>query len=155
MSHKILVLTQEEADSYQLSGLKQHNDIKAIFDANTFKWQLFEQFQDGAREDTFGMVIAYLKGMSVDDVEMSEEFYQHYATAPVVAWIITEGEETNWGLKQKLYDMNRQGASKCKNVFVGDENNIKDAFKEAYEFTRKRHETHFKDVVKPVFNTFD
>ena len=38
MPHKILVLNQEEADSYQLSGLKSHDDIKALFDANTFKW---------------------------------------------------------------------------------------------------------------------
>ena len=147
MPHKVLVLNQEEADQYQLSGLKSNNDIKALFSENTFKWQLFEQFQEGAREDKYGFVIAYLKGMSSDDVEMSEEFYQHYAAAPVIVWIITEESDE---LSAKLKEFNSNSHS-----IVGDEENIGGAFKQAYDWAVEKHLTLFKDEVEPAFKKFD
>lgn len=86
--HKVLIINQEEADQYALSHLEENEAVKPIFKDNTLKWQLFEQFQEGKREDKYGFVIAHLKGMSADDVEMSEEFYQYYAAAPVIVWIL-------------------------------------------------------------------
>ena len=108
---------------------------------------MFEQFQEGAREDKYGFVIAYLKGMSADDVEMSEEFYQHYAAAPVIVWIITEDNDE---LKAKLKEFNANS-----NTIVGDEDNIKDAFKQAHDWAAAKHESLFKDEVEPAFKKFD
>lgn len=108
---------------------------------------MFEQFQEGKREDKYGFVIAYLKGMSSDDVEMSEEFYQHYATAPVIAWIVTDSSDE---LSAKLKQYNAGS-----HIVQGDEENIGDAFKSAYEWAAARHISLFADEVKPAFAKFD
>lgn len=41
-----------------------------------------------------------MKGMTADEVEMSEEFYYHYTTAPVIVWIAPADKE----LEGKLSD---------------------------------------------------
>ena len=49
----------------------------------------YDAFQEESRENRFDCVVALLlnEEVTADDVEMMEEYYQHYAKVPVFVWI--------------------------------------------------------------------
>jgi hypothetical protein len=48
-------------------------------------------------------VLVYVPTGGDDDVEMAEEFYQHYAIAPVIAWVAGE-DLTEDFIKERFND---------------------------------------------------
>jgi hypothetical protein len=78
-TRKVLVLNQEEKDQTVLQHSEAINGLTNV----SFKWATFDNFQEGKRSGTYDFVFANLGAMTVDDLGMSEEFYQYYATAPI------------------------------------------------------------------------
>jgi len=72
-SRTVLLLCQEESLRAQLQVDKTIKKLEA--DGATLKWATFDAFQEGKRNSTYDAVFAVLAGMSLDDLEMSEEFY--------------------------------------------------------------------------------
>ena len=95
----VLILCQEEKTKTQL----QVNEAirKLSTDGARLKWASFDNFQKGDRSSTFDAVFAVLGDMTANDLGLSEEFYQYYASAPVFfAFTDTANDEVNALLKQ-------------------------------------------------------
>jgi len=84
---KALVMTTSTEDQIKFGFLTvDHLKDETVKVKETF----YDEFQEGAKKNRFDFVIAPLfnEDCSADDVEMMEEFYQHYAKAPVFIWIV-------------------------------------------------------------------
>ena len=89
---------------------------------------------------------------SADDVEMMEEFYQHYCKAPVFTWIIKSGTGEEAGLKKFLSNM----VPHSQVVLVGDGNTSKaDSVKEAYKVSKDKYNELKASKVEPLFKKYD
>ena len=87
--HKILILAQEEEQigKFNMKMAEDH------LDCCIFKTSHFESFQEGKRVDKFDMVIMWVPEADEGEIEMSEEFYKHYAIAPVCGWYSKCGDQ--------------------------------------------------------------
>jgi len=142
-SRKVLILNQEEKDQ---TVLQYNAAIKKLSaDGASIKWATFDNFQEGKRAGTFDFVFACLNAMTDDDLGMSEEFYQFYATAPIFYAFVEKEDEAvttllkGWNDKVVVKTTDAESA------------NIAAAFTEA----SATYDQLFNDDVKPAFALFD
>lgn len=64
------------------------------------KTTFYDEFAEGTKRAKYDFVVAtfFTEDICADDVEMQEDIYNHYATAPIFAWVIPAGDEAA-GLK--------------------------------------------------------
>ena len=64
----------------------------------------YDSFQEGSKENRFDFVVApiFNEEVTADDVEMMEEYYQHYAKAPIFIWVIYKVDDGLADLKKFL-----------------------------------------------------
>lgn len=91
-SLKALVMTTSQEDQIKLSFITTDflKDEKVTV-TETF----YDEFQEGSKKNRFDCIVAPLfsEECTADDVEMMEEFYQHYAGAPIFTWVVYKVEE--------------------------------------------------------------
>jgi hypothetical protein len=93
----VLIVTQTEEDCFLYESLldvsealkekaKSYNNVKTTF---------YDKFQSGKKSATYDFVVAALlnENVTADDVEMQEDIFNYYATAPVFAWVHPSGDE--------------------------------------------------------------
>jgi len=87
-----------------------------------------------------------------DDVEMQEDIYNFYASAPVFAWVIPAGDEAE-GLKTLF---SKTHAKSHVVTYEGDENDAKAAaVLQAFEWAEGEYNTLSQDTVKQLFDKYD
>jgi hypothetical protein len=139
----ILILCQEEKTKTQL----QVNEAirKLGTDGANIKYATFDSFQEGDRSATFDAVFASIGDMSADDLGMSEEFYQFYASAPVFfAFTDTANDEVNALLKQWNDKVTIKVATEANADIPA-----------TYAEANTQYEKLMEDDVKPAFQKFD
>ena len=90
--HKLLILNHDEDEFKAYKKFTWTDAYSAAFKEHVVKTTNSESFQEGKRVDTFDMVIALFRDKSEDDIEMAEEFYNHYLVAPVAACLVTKDD---------------------------------------------------------------
>lgn len=86
---KALVLTKDNEEKIKFEYLKlSESNFKVVA-------SVYDDFQEGNKENRFDVVVApiFSEDCSADDIEMMEEFYQHYSNAPVFTWVVFKGDE--------------------------------------------------------------
>jgi len=137
---KVLILAQEEETTAKFT-------IKLAQDHNStciFKTSNFESFQEGKRVDTYDMVIMWVPEADEGELEMSEEFYKHYCTAPVCMWYTKEGvnDAINTMFKSDF-------------CFHAPTENRKDDLAAIIKTLNDKFQKVLEEDVKPAFNKFD
>ena len=91
-SLKALVMTTSQEDKIKFNFLTTDylKDEKV-----KVKETFYDEFQEGSKLNRFDFIVAPLfsEECTADDVEMMEEFYQHYSKAPVFIWVVYKVEE--------------------------------------------------------------
>ena len=141
---KVLVLNHDEDDEKEYKKATSYNDtISNVFKEHKIKLANNESYQEGKRVDKFDMVIALLKDHDDDDIEMSEDFYNHYLVAPVTYCLALEDKSEF--IKKKFGD--HINCMEC-------EDPVK-AIVEAFEAGQKAYAEKFEKDVKTAFAKFD
>jgi hypothetical protein len=90
--------------------------------------------------------------VTADDVEMQEDIYNFYATAPVFVWVIPEGDATK-SLKE-LFARTHEKSHVI--TWKEDEKEAKaNAVLQAFEWAEQQYNTLSTDVVKKTFDKYD
>lgn len=116
---------------------------------------MYDEYQEGSRQNRFDCVIALLlnEEITADDVEMMEEYYQHYAKAPIFVWVSFKVGDGLGELKKFLkttvphsehilYEANETGA-------------IAAALKQAYALAQGKYNELKSTKVEPLFKKYD
>jgi hypothetical protein len=118
------------------------------------KQTFYDEFQEGTKSSKYDFVVATFFDFAVteDDVEMQDDIYNFYATAPVFVWVVPEGDEID-ALK-KLFKKSHEKSNVI--TFKEDENESKaNALLQAFEWAEKQYNTLSQDVVKVTFAKYD
>ena len=118
------------------------------------KTTFYDEFQEGTKRTTFDFVVAtfFTDDICADDVEMQEDIYNFYASAPVFAWVIPAGDEAE-GLKTLF---TKTHAKSHVVMYEGDEKEAKAAaVLQAFEWAENQYNTLSNDVVKKTFDKYD
>lgn len=118
------------------------------------KTTFYDEFQEGTKSSKYDFVVAtFFDGaVTADDVEMQEDVYNFYATAPVFVWVMPEGDEAK-ALKEwfaKTHDKSH--------VVTWKEDEKEDkaaAVLKAFEWAENQYNTLSNDVVKKTFAKYD
>jgi hypothetical protein len=95
LKFKILYLTDDENNQRKVKDAWG----TTAGDEDVHKFTTFEKFQENKRVDKYDFVIGVTHAMTQDDIEMQEDFWRHYANAPVMAWVGTLDEESQAWIK--------------------------------------------------------
>jgi hypothetical protein len=126
----------------------QHGNYRKV------KKTFYDQYQEGSKSAKFDFVVAsfFSEEVTADDVEMQEEIYNHYATAPVYVWVVPKSEDLD-GLKALF---TKTHASSHVVVYEGDDKEAKaNALVEAFKWAETEYATQSNDVVKKTFDKYD
>jgi hypothetical protein len=97
-----LVINQDKENEFLFDSLKgSSEDLKSKLDSfRKVKKTFYDEFAEGTKRASYDFVVAtfFNADICADDVEMQEDIYNFYATAPVFAWVIPAGDEAE-GLK--------------------------------------------------------
>ena len=157
MSNNItaLIVNQSKEDGFLYESLLDISEaLKTKNSAfRKVKTTFYDEFQEGTKSSKFDFVVAtFFEVVTADDIEMQEDVYKFYATAPVFVWVIPEGEETN-SLKEffaKTHDKSHVI------TYKEMENEAKaNAVLEAFEWAENQYTTLSTDVVKKTFDKYD
>ena len=146
-SHKILVCLHDDAQRYHVEKLAEQLALEEMLGKFKFVFQNFEKFQEGNKADKFDQVIIWTVKTERDDIEMSLDFYQYYSEAPVVAIIVSDGDEGE--IKDSLKNQEML-------FFLADEEEHEaDTLRDALSANRARYDVIFEQQVKEAFQKFD
>ena len=130
-------------------------ELKAKTDSlRKLKTTTYDQFQEGTKKASYDYVIAtiFSADVSADDVEMQEDVYNYYSSAPVFCWVLPAGDEAE-ALKALFNKMHPK--SHCI-VFEGDDKEAQaKGVLQALEWAESQYNTLSNDTVKKVFDTYD
>ena len=118
------------------------------------KTTFYDEYAEGTKRAKYDLVVAtFFNGdICADDVEMQEDIYNFYATAPVFAWVIPAGDEVE-GLKAFF---SKTHAKSHVVTYEGDEKDAKAAaVLQALEWAESQYNTLSSETVKPLFDKFD
>lgn len=149
---KALVMTTSQEDQIKYGIItKDHLSSEDVKLNET----MYDEFQEGSRQNRLDFVIAPLfnEEVTADDVEMMEEFYQHYAKAPVFVWVAFKVEEGLSELKKFL--KNTVPHSELIVYEQNDDAAKADAIKKAYAFAKTKYADLTSNKVEPLFKKYD
>jgi hypothetical protein len=90
---KILILCFEEKT---VTKLQATDAITKLGKEATLKWSSYSSFMEGKRHDTFDAVFLILCDTTYEDLELGGEYYQHYASAPIIFALWEKYDNTNY-----------------------------------------------------------
>ena len=133
---------------------KWSKDLGTHKSANKYEYTDYDSFKEGSHVDTFDCVIlSFYEEVTGDDLEMYEDIFQHYGTAPVFAFVGQKLEEGEDELKSAVQKFNPNAQFF---FFEGEEKKAQsDAFLTAIKSCEAQKATMYKEVVCPAFAKFD
>jgi hypothetical protein len=156
MSLTALIVNQTKEDGFLFDSLRESSEsletkCKSL---RKVKTTFYDEFQEGSKSSKYDFVVAtfFSSEVTADDVEMQEDIYNYYATAPVFVWVIPAGGEAD-ALKALFA---KTHAESHVVTYEGDEKADKaNAVLEAFDWANNKFETLSSDVVKKTFDKFD
>lgn len=133
---------------------KWNKDLGTHKSANSYVYTDYDSFKEGSKVDTFDCVImSFYEEVTGDDVEMYEDIFQHYGTAPVFAFVGQKLDDGEDDLKAAVQKFN---ANATFFFFEGEEKTAQaGAFLNAIKGCETQKAAMYKDVVCPAFAKFD
>lgn len=149
---KPLVMTTGEEEKLKFEFVtKDHLSKEDVKVTQT----MYDEYQEGSRQNRFDYVVALLFNdeVTADDVEMMEEYYQHYAKAPVFVWVSFKVAEELAGLKKFL----KTTVPHSEHILYesNDDAGKAAAIKQAYALAQNKYNELKTTKVEPLFKKYD
>jgi hypothetical protein len=137
-----LVINQDKENGFLYETLLETSEALKSKDSSfrKVKTTFYDEYAEGTKKASYDFVVAtfFNADICADDVEMQEDIYNFYATAPVFAWVIPAGDEAE-GLKTLF---SKTHAKSHVVTYEGDENDAKAAaVLQAFEWAEGEYNT--------------
>ena len=154
-----LVIVQNKEDKFALEKLQREDKCDAFKVVNgkklaPLKVTFYDEFQEGTKRSHFDFVVAIFlsEDVSADDIEMQEEIYNHYATAPVFVWVYPKNDDED-GMK-KLFQSTHE-KSVC-HGFEGNDSALKcSTIAAAFKAAEEQYQKIATGEVQQAFDKYD
>lgn len=98
----LAVMASDDDDLYPFDKIVSSSAYAANEEAKKFiiRETSYEQFLDGTKVDIYDAVLlTFMKAASSDDLEMKQDYYDYYTSAPLVHYAIVKKEQDEDELK--------------------------------------------------------